>query len=597
MKNIKENVSEYLEKKRELESLISNIERLDKKYSSWVGKIGRKKEIIDEIEEQKRRFSTLDRILKRRNYRSASSKIRELEEEILNINNEIHQFEEEEISLEQLETRSQSLRSQQGILTNWISQQEAMNGFSFDENGMLHFYQNDENSSFFQDKRKGTSLNMNNGDSLDAYALVHCTSFIPYDGKILNNYDGKKPTFNEYDYHDFIVESFDYQQRITTHFTLNGKVGDNDGGTWENSQIMIIEPLTKQYNNVCNLFSGDTWIRASVELSDEAVIMFPSSMASKIDYNRIPNKIIIYDGNPVKALDAVLYNLGYKPQLINGRSWNCGYVQLPLGLNQTSRAHSETLDSELERKLNTRNTALQLIRGNKEEFDPFITQYELLELYDLVNSDVVARFGFPKMDSYNYFPNSYSKMREQVSNKDFFDFFLSIGLVIENDRFRLLNPYEMYDYITKEQFNSEDFERFSQVMTHMLENRPKENNLMVSMNMKISDLTQYSNFEALREINKKFSDCYSNLKNLYPRLIWSTKGLKLGLCLEKNKYDELSFLKSEDLLEESSQLALIKRKVASGDDTLSEAFQLLNQEVKEIETICSSLSEEKANLK
>jgi len=151
-------------------------------------------------------------------------------------------------------------------------------------------------------------------------ALVHSTNLFP-DKFILNNLEGNK-VFSDKIMINGEEKTYSISHpRKTVHFSLNGKVGKNDGGSW-NYNFIIIEPLKKHIDEVVNLHDGDTYIDKSVELSDEAVFLISKDAFDKMDETKIKGKnIIVFSGNQEVVVNEVLISMGYSPQTINNIGW------------------------------------------------------------------------------------------------------------------------------------------------------------------------------------------------------------------------------------------------------------------------------------
>lgn len=117
--------------------------------------------------------------------------------------------------------------------------------------------------------------------------------------------------------------------RRTVHFTLNGLVGSNAYGNFDDKPFVIFEPLKYHINSsLKSLRVEDVYFDENQLLSDEAAILISDDVFKKIS---IDDKYIkdlenfnlyVYKGNQQTAVASVLNDMGYDSFLVSSN----GYV-------------------------------------------------------------------------------------------------------------------------------------------------------------------------------------------------------------------------------------------------------------------------------
>ena len=170
---------------------------------------------------------------------------------------------------------------------------------------------------------------------LEDFALVHATDFFP-NGKILNNYDGKK-SFEGFLYVGEDKKKYKYvHARKTVHFSLNGRVSPigTGVGNWESCPYIIIEPLKNQINNIACLRLNDTYTKSSVKLSDDAVYLINKKKFDEMNPDLLKNKnVVVFTGDSYVATNEILMSLGYNPQIIGEHNWISNRDELIINAN------------------------------------------------------------------------------------------------------------------------------------------------------------------------------------------------------------------------------------------------------------------------
>ena len=139
--------------------------------------------------------------------------------------------------------------------------------------------------------------------------MVHATNYFPKNGVIKSDHD--------------VTDS----KRNTVHTALNGRVGNHSFGNWDNRGIIILDPLSEHIDQVACIYGVDTFTYGSIKLSDKATILIDSSKFEKIyeedkeyiDKNK--DRIMLYSGDSILAVENALSMLGYVTQKCGNKSW------------------------------------------------------------------------------------------------------------------------------------------------------------------------------------------------------------------------------------------------------------------------------------
>lgn len=147
---------------------------------------------------------------------------------------------------------------------------------------------------------------------IDDLVLVHASMNMPKNGII------RAAKEKIVELHEIKVA----QHRLTTHFALNGRVGNHGYNSWDKMGIIIIDPLKSHIKDVNNLLTVDTYFLGDFHLSDEAIIMIREDLIDSIPKELMSKyKIVMFSGDNITAVNKLLLMLGYKPQTIDAYAW------------------------------------------------------------------------------------------------------------------------------------------------------------------------------------------------------------------------------------------------------------------------------------
>ena len=218
----------------------------------------------------------------------------------------------------------------------------------------------------------------------EKYVMVHATSFFPRNHKVLTAHDGNNVTgqniyFDKILYSNLTVTN----HRLTTHYTLNTRVEDNDGGSWKDKKYVIIEPLEPHLQQLLSLSVNDSYTYGSMDLTNQAIIL-----GSKESLDEIPEEeqksflLIQIDGDSQeKGVNAVLKMLGYQVHTIN----------------PNDASHKSSFESTFEHFYSSRDAIVRIIKNQLGNFERNIvlSEKDIAYLYSLLtyikNNDALCR--------------------------------------------------------------------------------------------------------------------------------------------------------------------------------------------------------------
>lgn len=210
-------------------------------------------------------------------------------------------------------------------------------------------------------------------DNPEKYVMVHATSFFPRNHKVLTAHDGNNVVgsnifIDKIYYSDLTVTN----HRLTTHYTLNTRVEDNDGGSWKDKKYVVIEPLEPHLQQLLNLNVNDSYTYGSMDLTNQAIIL-----GSKESLDEIPEEeqksflLIQIDGdNQEKGVNAVLKMLGYQVHTIN----------------PNDASHYNSFESKFEYFYSSRDAFVRIIKNQLGNFERNIvlSEKDIACLYSLL---------------------------------------------------------------------------------------------------------------------------------------------------------------------------------------------------------------------
>ena len=204
--------------------------------------------------------------------------------------------------------------------------------------------------------------------------------------KVLTAHDGNNVTSQ-----DIYIDQIHYSHltvknhRLTTHYTLNTRVEDNDGGSWKDKKYVIIEPLEPHLQQLLNLSVNDSYTYGSMDLTNQAIIL-----GSKESLDEIPEEeqksflLIQIDGDSQeKGVNAVLKMLGYQVHTIN----------------PNDATHKSSFESTFEHFYSSRDAIVRIIKNQLGNFERNIvlSEKDIAYLYSLLtyikNNDALYRMN------------------------------------------------------------------------------------------------------------------------------------------------------------------------------------------------------------
>jgi len=157
-------------------------------------------------------------------------------------------------------------------------------------------------------------------ESKEDLVLLHVTDYFPEDMIIKTPKDAKVMLDKEYEGHHYQVP----RQRETVHFTINGEVENNTGGSWNSAKYIIVVPFTAiDNNNFVGGTSTDFYSKGSVQIPDGSYIICSKSEAQKYKGKiRDGIHVVEIDSENVKGHgNQLITELGYKVEQIGFWEW------------------------------------------------------------------------------------------------------------------------------------------------------------------------------------------------------------------------------------------------------------------------------------
>lgn len=159
---------------------------------------------------------------------------------------------------------------------------------------------------------------------LEDLILVHKTDYPPKDGRIKSPKEGQAKIEKEIN-----INGIEYQYEVdhpreTLHFYLNGEVGSNDGGSWNNCKYAILIPFPDVKKE--NLNAGkevDTYFNGGVDIPNSGYILCPKGEREKIQRENPNITVIGYEGERVLGYGNTLVSaLGYYEEGLKKNYWD-----------------------------------------------------------------------------------------------------------------------------------------------------------------------------------------------------------------------------------------------------------------------------------
>ena len=290
------------------------------------------------------------------------------------LNNLLNEFKNLKSSYDDMNRKLQELDGKRITLLNerWELLQTKLNNYSVDfmEKGME--YQNGfplvKDDMDVVNKEKEFD---ENNFSVNDLVMVHATDYFPQNGIIKSTRDATD------------------SKRNTIHTSLNGRVSSHNFGNWDDCGIIVLDPLKEHIDQVECVYSVDTFTYGSMRLSSDAMILINNNKFAKIyeenkDYiDKNKNKIMLYSGNSLLAVEKVLSMLGYVTQKCDQWSWedkkandmlnNLVKTQYP---NKLNVAHDVTPYSTVEKSLTRKDTLASF--GIKDDGNDIIITPDIL---------------------------------------------------------------------------------------------------------------------------------------------------------------------------------------------------------------------------
>jgi len=176
--------------------------------------------------------------------------------------------------------------------------------------------------------------------------------------------------------------------RRTTHFVMNGVVQSHTQGNFDNSPIVIMDPLKYHMDSSLKcLRVEDVYFDDDLTLSNEAVIMIDENSFNKISNNLESLetlqrfKVVVYRGDKQAAVKQTLESLGYDFFLIstngytNGLDDNSAAKTMYDFCSDFAEKNNISLDKHFRSEINVEDTKNRRIKG--EEIDKLHLSYLL----------------------------------------------------------------------------------------------------------------------------------------------------------------------------------------------------------------------------
>ena len=325
-----------------------------------------------------------------------------------------------EQEIKDLDLELQNLYSSIGNIPNYVTEREKLRTEQVTEDGILVI-----------DGTKPLNVNCVNIRfkeplTIDDLVLVHATNSFPQNRTIRC---AKEKMVGD----DIQVA----QHRLTTHFAINGRVGNHTLNVWDDMGIIIIDPLNKHIDEISNLLTVDTFKRGDFQISNKAVIMVSEKVFDTIPPEAFSEYTIVkFTGDSITATNKMLLMLGYKPQIVNKDTWasrnnqelfdNFVQEQYP---EKRSQIHSGSIESNIETMLKSRDRMIAKMKGlneiNGTNGFSNIPLSELRDFWLFANKDVVGK----------------DDIKEVITDFDsnrFYNMCINYGVSIKNDSISFL---------------------------------------------------------------------------------------------------------------------------------------------------------------
>ena len=372
-------------------------------------------------------------------------------------------------------------------------------------------------------------------EDIDEKILVHSTGFFPKNNKILTGVEGRKLNKSvEITYKNFTRKFPTYSARHTVHFIENNVVSDHMSGTFS-SDYIILEPLKNHASQIVNEDPSDTWIRGSVALSKDSIILVKRSKLKEIPKDFIEgHNIILYDGDRKVCVENLLNSMGYPISKID-----LGY-----------KGHSRSIDSHLEDSIISRNRMISFFENKMIYYNDFVlNDKKMLVLYDLY------KYSFCSYESLTekFLNETITKKLCEKQNLDFdiFKFFINFGMSKKEDNYIPLSYDKMLELekiINDKHFGEIQFNNLIKELG-MLDfqekliqnNKSKKNETIIDqrelLSKSFSEINNFKNLESAAELQKNIRQIFEHI-NPNVSVSFDFKGLNVEFSVKENDLEQ-----------------------------------------------------------
>lgn len=503
-------------------------------------KLDNEKKRLNELNLKLSEVSTINnRVFHRKNYKSQKIKIlNDIEKSRENVSKYSSELALLEKNYLELEERLLNL----GININSSLTEENLKKLplSVTEDGLLSI-----NSEDFKDQTI-FKIDNNRAKEIDdeEKVLIHSTGFFPQNHKILTGKDGHKLDGDgtvEITYKDFTRTIPSVSTRNTVHFIENNVVHDHMYGAFSPDYI-VLDSIKYHRDQMVNEDPSDTWIRGTVLLSNEAIVMVEKSKISTLsDELKKQYTIVVYEGDRAICVQNLLKQLGYP------------VFEIDLGCP----AHADSIDHHLEGSIKTRNQMISFFKERLIDSDNIsLDEKDMILLYDLFkNAYCFYNFMIPR--SCGFLNNMVTKKLCENNNIDFelFKFFINFGFIKKGEAYVTKSYDEMvhlFEKINDESFDENEFNRIINELgilniQSVLKEEKTEEQVSVKkeelLNMSFKEINNFKHLEYASKMQKYIKDHLNSIM-INPTVSFDPEGINILFWTdnhEKDKYFQTNY--------------------------------------------------------
>jgi len=312
---------------------------------------------IDTGNEQLSSFNFFSRIFARKKFETIKDNIAQLQSRVTELEGNAPLMQKAQEQQDNLQAQVSALQEQYNLSSTMIDYIK-QGIVSLNENGQIVI-----DATRMQETAEKDEVDESKDNNIpnENLVIVHKTSKFPENDTILTNYDGKK-TYEKYATTESIFSSIARNNRHTSHYTLNNTVVSHGFGNWSKTGICVIDNYSAHSQEICNKDPSDTWIRNSVSLSENAVIMVTEESFSNLSEEERQNpKIVVVKVDGAGQFDNAVKNviLGFNLPLIK--------------INPQDATHNHSNDFRYEAIWEKANVFMPLISKDKTIHDKSLT--------------------------------------------------------------------------------------------------------------------------------------------------------------------------------------------------------------------------------